>query len=397
MPSREHSIISASAAKRWLNCPGSVRMQKDIPDTSSEAADEGTAAHDLAERVLKSGEKFVDQYLGITIRVETSGREFVVNDEMVEAVQLYVDTIRADRQKLMPGVKVMVEKKFHLEYINEELYGRNDASLAQIFGLLEVYDLKYGKGVLVEVEDNEQMKIYALGALEEGDNTCEEVEIVIIQPRAAHSDGPVRRWRISVDDLRAWGDEVLHPGARAALKEDAPVHAGDWCRWCKAMVSCPAIKEKACEVAKVVFDTPVFPTPSLLTGDELSKVLSFTKLLSTWGSEVEAFARAQMDRGVKIPGFKLVRGNKSRSWADENAFKAVYGAALKGEIYTEPKFKSVAQMEAVMKKSLGFKKKEMDEKLASFISIEQGLIMAQSSDKRQEVLPAIEAFNDELN
>ena len=394
MPPSDHSRIGASGAERWLNCPGSVRMQHGLPDSSSEVADEGTAAHELAEKVLVSGAEFVSEFQGMKIKV--GDREFVVDDEMVEGVQLYVDTVRADHKALTPGVMRYVEKSFHLKHLHDELYGTNDASLAQTFGLLQVYDLKYGKGVLVEVEDNPQLKMYALGALKGG--TCEEVEIVIVQPRAPHSDGPVRRWRISVDDLLAWGDKVLGPGAHIATGADAPLAWGKWCKWCKAKVNCSEVKAHASALARVAFDSPIaasFPVPAMMTGAEIAKALAFTRMFSSWGDDVAAYAKAQLERGVKIEGFKLVMGKKNRAWEDEQVAEASLTPRTGHTFYKPATFKTVAQVEAVLKDS-GMSPKETAQELEGLVKVTQKPTMAEASDKRQEVLPAIQAFDDGL-
>lgn len=392
MATRKHSRIGASSAKRWLNCPGSVRMQRGLPDTSSEAADEGTAAHELAEMALKKGTKNVAEYRGMTIRVEESGREFVVDEEMTDAVQLYVDIIRRDRDEMGSGVKGSVEKMFSLESVNKELYGTNDASLAQPFGALNVYDLKYGRGVAVEAEDNDQMKIYALGALEE-QPLCEDVELIIVQPRCPHPEGPERRWSITSSDLQTWSQKVLKPGAEKALREDAPVNAGEWCRFCKAQAICPAIVERAQALASVAFEEPVFPAPATMSGDEISKVLAFSKMFSSWATEVQSFARAQMDRGVKVPGYKLVQGRKSRSWADEKLAETHMYGQIGDAAYSKPALKSVAQAEKALKEE-GYDKDEIAHIFESLVRVDQSLAMAPETDKRPEVIPAIEAFND---
>jgi len=396
MAIRKHSRVSASSAFRWLKCPGSVRMQTDIPDSPSEAADLGTAAHELGEMCLSKGTQSAAEHLGRKILVEQSGREFIVDQEMVDGVQLYIDTVRKDRHEMLPGVKAAIEKKFHLDWLHKEIYGTNDAYLSQEFGLLRVYDLKYGRGVIVEPEDNAQMKIYALGAKQ--GSTCEEVELVIVQPRAPHSEGPVRRWRISVEDLDAWALGVLKPGAERALTNDAPVKAGVWCKFCRALPVCPEVRKKASEVAKVAFDDPepVFPAPAALTGEELAKAVAFSKMFSSWGKEVEAYAKAMLERGMKIEGFKLVRGKASRSWRDESQAITELGPQYGTILYTDPKFKTVAQVETAIKESTGLKVKEVKELVAGFVDISKPLTMVPVDDKRAEVLPAIAAFDDNL-
>ena len=49
----QHSLLSASGAHRWLHCPPSAVLESREPDTSSAAAEQGTAAHALAEWKLR--------------------------------------------------------------------------------------------------------------------------------------------------------------------------------------------------------------------------------------------------------------------------------------------------------------------------------------------------------
>jgi len=392
MTGMKHSIISASGSNRWLECPGSIDLSRGIPDTSSEAADEGTAAHTLAERCLLQN-KNAAEFRGQTITVKDSGRAFIVDEEMAEAVQLYIDTIKADYEAMQPGATLSVEREFQLSWLHEDLFGTNDSSIEQMFGLLRAYDLKFGKGVVVEVEANTQMMIYALGALH--DSTCEDVEVVIIQPRAEHDDGPVRRWRISTAELLEWAQEVLLPGAKLALSGKGGVYAGDWCRFCKAIAVCPAVRDKATQAAMVVFDdspdakVPTLPAPAEMAPEQLIKVMEFSRAFGSWAKEVETHVKNAMERGVQFPGWKLVRGKRSRSWENEGVTIHELNKGYGGKIYTEPKLRSPAQMEAMLKEA------KVDIKtLESLIKVTRPLTMAPASDKRDAVVPAIEAFND---
>lgn len=392
MSAQAHSVISASSSDRWLNCPGSVNATRDLPDTSSEAADEGTAAHSLAEKCLLE-DRNTAEFQGQEILVEKSDRSFEVTEEMAESVQLYLDVVRNDRAAMQPGVDLLVEQEFHLDWLHPDLWGSNDASNAQQFGLLRGYDLKYGRGVLVEVENNPQLKIYALGALQ--GSTCEEVEIVIVQPRAMHSDGPVRRWRISSDELYKWARSVLKPGAEAALKPDAMIKAGSWCKFCRAQATCSAVRQQATEAAMVVFgeETQIrstLPPATALTGPQMAKVLQFSRDFSSWSSEVEAHAKAQLERGVDLPGWKLVAGKASRSWVDPEAMVAKLGPTYGDELYGEPKLLSPAAVEKLIKKGGGDSQVLMD----GMVEVSRGKVLAPDSDKRAAIPSAIDAFKD---
>lgn len=385
---RQHSIISASAFERWVNCPASPRLAMGMPDKSSEAAMEGTAAHWLAETCLKE-RKNANEYLGSTIPVDNHETGFLVTQEMADGVNLYCSTIWADLQALDPSVCTMgVEVGFHLDWINNQIFGTNDCFIGQNFGKLIVYDFKYGAGVAVDADENGQMMIYALGALK--GRPYEEIELVIIQPRAQHEKGPIRRWSITVEDLTLWSENVLAPAAALALSPDAPPHAGEWCRWCRAYAICPEVRAEATKAAMVAFSNasepePLsFPAPDMLTPEQIGRVLTFTHLFSTWASEVEQYAKAEMERGRSISGWKLVRGRKTRKWADEAEVVRALEPRFGVEIYEEPKLRSPAQMEKALK----------GVELDSLIEITQGVSVAPASDKRDAVVPAIEAFKN---
>lgn len=213
----QHAVLSASSSHRWLACPGSINMCKGIPPTTSSYADEGTAAHALAEICLGNKVDKAATYVGRPMYTDGKGKEYIVTSEMAEAVQVYLDTIRQDMLDLGGG-ELFIERKFQLDWLYEGMFGRNDAMVAEPFGILRVYDYKHGAGVAVEVENNPQLMYYGLGAVrdEKVAGAYEEIELVVIQPRAIHPDGPVRRCRMSVDILLEWGRTVLLPGAIAA-------------------------------------------------------------------------------------------------------------------------------------------------------------------------------------
>lgn len=387
--SKVHSVISASSAYRWLNCPASVRLAQGMTERTSEAADEGTAAHMLAEKCLKEGLRSCALWRGATITVP-SERAYEVDQEMQESVDLYLNTVLDDLKAMQPGANLRVEQHFDLSWLHPDIFGTNDAIITQDFGLMRIYDLKYGKGVVVEAEDNAQLKIYALGGLV--GSTCEEAEVIIVQPRAPHSEGGVRRSRISLDDLYGWANETLLPGAMEALKGDAPARAGDWCRFCRAIAVCPAVRSEASQAAMVAFENakvlPSLPSPGTMTPEQISKVLLFSKMFSTWAEEVEAHAKMQMERGTPIPGWKLVHGRASRKWESEPkviAALANYGT----DIYTDPELLSPAQMEKMIKA----KGDDPAATLAGLITTTRGVSVAHESDKREAILPLLSVFD----
>lgn len=176
-----HSRIGASSMSRWSKCPASVRLSKDMPNTSSAYAEEGTRAHELAEYVLTNKRWPIN----------------VESDEMLDAVQVYVDFIdtgicysNKDGFQSRP-TWMKVEEKFHLKELHPDLFGTSDCTLYfEEEKLLMVIDYKHGQGLAVEAENNPQLMYYALGALMKTKAACSHVEMVIVQPRCFHPDGP---------------------------------------------------------------------------------------------------------------------------------------------------------------------------------------------------------------
>jgi hypothetical protein len=353
-----HSSLGASKAHRWMNCPGSVRMTRDIPETRSTYAEEGTAAHYLAETCLRK-ELDAAAYADRVVRILDKGcsilkpgavameGDFEVDAEMIEAVQIYLDAVRSD-MAATPGAELEIEKKFDLSKLRAGMFGTNDACLKQPFGFLRIYDLKYGAGYAVEVEKNPQLLYYALGAYLGGD--YEIVELIVIQPRARHKDGPVRRWGLDAEALEKWATEELIPAAERAEAPDAPVVPGHWCKFCAAMGVCRGLMDFAAETTKADFTKVVeLPPPDLLSETDLSKVMASADIFRSWLTSVFAHAENKLRQGGTVPGWKLVQKKTNRVWRDE---KEVVQALFKfrDKIF-EKKLFSPAKMEKFIKES----------------------------------------------
>lgn len=219
-----HSRLSASASERWTSCPGSVALSRNAPpQESSSAADEGTAAHALAERCLDEGVSARDF-------INEDIHDFLITEEMASAVDIYVDYVRARHREL--GGVLLVEKHFNLEQLHAGLMGTNDACIVRRGNRLVVFDFKYGFSP-VDATNNKQVLYYGLGAAHEIDFDFRELEVVIVQPRAPHANGPIRSWVVSKQYLVEWS-YILIQAAALTQKENAPLVRGDWCQYCPA-------------------------------------------------------------------------------------------------------------------------------------------------------------------
>lgn len=299
-----HAKLSASASHRWMPCPGSVTLSEPLPKSTSAAASEGTDAHHLAEMCLTTDTNAVE-YLGTTLP-----EGHVVGQEMADAVQLYVDTVRNDVEN---SKHVWVEIQFSLEKIHPNMFGTNDACVyVPSKKKLIVYDYKHGAGILVEVENNPQLMYYGVGALFELKLPVEIVELVIVQPRREHEDGLVRRWSIPAIDLLEWVS-LLKERAIQADSENAPLSTGEHCRFCPAAAICPEIHKIAMQHAHEEFSPTTYDTALL------AKNLEHADILKNWASSVKKFAYNEALRGRIPPGFKVIKPRKYYKLVPESA------------------------------------------------------------------------------
>lgn len=373
----KHSHLGASSAYRWMECPGSVAFLASLPikKTTSVFATEGTAAHILAEHLIKEaqhasvGDDYVRKmYIGGWIKpkdsiVRPKGNGYPktdgdvdITEDMVEAVLIYTNEIK-EAMKGEDHKELMIESKIDLSFIHEDLYGTNDALIVRLFDRLTVYDYKHGMGVPVEVDNNPQMLYYALGAAHKFNYNFSEIEIVIVQPRCDHPDGMIRRQVISMEELLAFGEQLKLAIARTKEK-DAALRSGKWCRFCDAKPICPALRKNAYETAQADFESleteptiDMLPEPALMSPEKLARVLQASQVISTWVDSVKEYAHSEAEKGVVIPGYKLVAKRAHRKWKDEDE---VVKTALTvgfdyGDIYTS-KLKSPAQLDKVLGK-----------------------------------------------
>ncbi len=337
-----HSKLGASQMHRWEACPGSVRLSQGIEGTTSEYAAEGTVAHERAAHWL---EKNQEPLLGMVYEAE--GHTVEVTQEMIDAILVYVDEVRGDAQAFAPTI-VRVEQRFHLKDVHADLYGTADCVvLSPQQKLLRVYDYKHGAGVPVEVKDNPQLLYYALGALLETKAAVDEVEIVVVQPRCYHPDGPVRRQRIKTVDLLDFSADLLEAVHRTE-DPNAPLVPGDHCRWCKAAAICPALKEKATTLAKLEF-TPV----ANYDARQLAETLDWLPVIEAWVENVRKFAYGEAQHGRCPPNYKLVEKVGRRAWLDDYTAELELAklGLTESDIYAERKLNSPAQVEKKLKKS----------------------------------------------
>ena len=411
-----HSTLGPSGAKRWISCPGSIKLSENAPrrPTSYEAA-EGQVAHKLAERFLNDDLDVMGMMGEVDKIVKQEGHDVKITDEMVDGAVLYKATIDADSAALAsmgsPGVKVRdaTEVKVHAKSVDDRCWGTADKLLYKKGAKLIVYDYKFGKGVVVEPKENEQASLYAIGALEAAEigNAFNEVELVIIQPRAPHPEGPVRRWNVPKDWLKAFLKRAKEAAAKT-LEDDAPVVAGTWCRWCPVEATCPVNHQKTQDRAMMVFSEvpPEIPgkndverAQGMMAKVRLLPVNKLVKVLE-WENNIDSFVEAVRDTlferlsaGEEIPGVKLVSGRSNRVYTSEAEVIEKFKPKL-GESLWEKKLLSPAKLEAVVGKKAGVDAltyKPEARKTVALASDPRPAVKSRAQDVFSEVTGALDA------
>ena len=317
----DHAVLSASGSHRWLNCTPSARLELEFENTGSEAAREGTAAHALCEHKLKRA-------LHMRSRRPVSDYD---SDEMEECTDAYVDFVMEQYEAAKQVCKdpvILIEQRLDFSCYVPDGFGTGDCLIISD-DRLHIIDFKYGMGVLVEAEDNPQMKLYALGALAVYDALYDirEVSMTIFQPRRAN----VSTWTVSVEDLKAWAENELKPRAKMAYDGEGEYLPGEWCTFCRAAVRCRARAEEKLKLAQTEFRMP-----PLLTDAEIEEILAVLPDLTRWANEIAAYALdAALNHGKEWNGFKVVEGRSVRKYRDEAAVAEAAKEAGYKDIYRQ--------------------------------------------------------------
>jgi hypothetical protein len=362
-----HSRFGASGADRWIECPGSIQAQEPFPNETSIHSAEGTAGHEVAAMCLEDGND-AESFIGRALAVKGWPERIEITEEIAEAVQVYLDTIRADKEK--HGGKLLIERNFHLNFLDDEFWGTGDCGCFGNDNVIRIYDLKLGKGKVVEVADdrgpNRQLCYYALGVISTLPKTLQglikEVELTVVQPRRPHKDGPVRRVRVSPEQLLDYCQDLVD-AAKLARSANPPRKAGDHCVFCRAAGVCPTLREKALDAAQADFDDDGVPTighnggPQFveeMTNEELGRLLDVSDLIEHWIGAVRVRAETIANGGGHIPGYKLVPKRATKRWkGDETSVMSslLFDFGLDESSIMVQKLKSPAQIEKLFGKS----------------------------------------------
>ena len=357
----QHSnIVGGSTAKRVMSCPGSVALvQKMPPKPSSEHADRGTLLHDAISELLNGNENII----GSSYKTQVLTQELY--DEKIAVALALLDEIDPDKSLIYE-----VETRVGFGDLLPGVFGSTDL-IGRIGKKAIVLDWKFGDGVIVTAEENEQLMFYAAAAMRTAETKwafegVDEIELIIVQPPM------VRRW--VTDKARiAQFERDLVKAVKAAHHPDAAIETGDHCRWCAAKPVCPKMTGAV--------DRALLMQIKQIDVDTLGQCLKNADLLEDWIKDLRGLAMQLLEKNLPVPGYKLVSKQARRKWSDESKAKAaLLEMGLKESVVVETSLMSPAQAEKALKKRFN----DLPEGLVK--SESSGTTMAPESDPRPAIL-----------
>lgn len=368
---RAHALLSASSAKRWMSCTPSARFEEQFPDSSSSYADEGTAAHDLANWILSPAE--------VNLNLPNPRESKHYNQEMEEAVNLYVDLVLekfSEARRRSKDAVLLIEQRLDYSAWAPEGFGTGDAIIIAD-GILEVIDLKYGKGVPVHAEENHQLRLYGLGAYHTYDclYDLDLIRMTIVQPRLDH----ITTEELTAWNLVDWADREVTFKAKLAWEGQGEWVPGDHCRFCRGKAVCAA----RADANMTLITRYEYSKANTLGPHDISGILGCLDELISWAGDVKGYALEQAEQqGVRWPGWKLVEGRSNRKYADQ----AQTIETLRAAGYEEPLLYKPREILGLteMEKLVG--KKRLPELLGDLIIKPAGKpVLVPDTDKRPEL------------
>lgn len=356
---RAHALLSASGAARWLNCTPSAQLEdKYGKQKTTIFAEEGTLAHELGELLLSKDVLNIIDDKTFEARLDVIMSNALFTEEMLEVVPIYTNYCKEqfiEAKRISPLAIMEIEQKLDLTAFIPDSFGTTDNIIVND-AVIEVTDLKYGKGVPVYAEWNKQLMLYGLGALQKYDTwyDIETVRLTIVQPRLNN----ISSWEISAIELRNWAETELIPKAQMAYRGEGTLEPGSWCKFCAVKNRCKALADQQMEIAK-----NEFKDPSFLSDEEIVEIVSRTPKLIAWANSIcEYVQQTALIDGKQWPGFKLVEGISRRKWADEDKVAKLLFAKCP-ELTSEDVYNTSLNPITTIEKLLG--KKRFNEILAN--------------------------------
>ncbi len=379
--SRAHALLSASSSARWLACPPSAVAAAAYPNQDTAFTREGTLAHEVAEFMLNFDDTSTCRRDDLLADFQNWMGSQDVTAEMIHCAEAYRDFI----QELVKDESAIAMSERRVDFSPWVPGGFGTADCIIIQGhRMDVIDYKYGQGVSVSAVENSQMMLYGLGALNDYGfiYDVQTVGLHIFQPRMNN----VSDWELPAAYLLDWGRAVEYTAALAA-KGEGDMAAGEHCRFCPHAGRCPELA-RSCALIVETSDGPV-EIPSLAPW-QVADILAAEGKVTAWLKAVKDRALSDMLSGGEVPGYKVVAGRSSRSWADDLEVESILNlAGYTPDDYTKTELLSPYNME----KALG--KKKVSELLSGqILSVPGAPTIAPASDKRQPYDRAAEIKKD---
>lgn len=385
---KTHSEWAASKSEIWMNCPGHVNAFRQIPpelrQKSGVEANRGTAAHHILELCLdndKDAEEYRDERVYVTeegecflnkpcssIKIQ---HDFIVDTDMIEAVQVCIDYVRSRITEMGEGTEMKLEVQCVPFADRPGMYGTGDVRLSS-WDELEIIDYKHGRSTFVPIEGNTQLRYYGLGAAREEDFHHKKVTITIVQPRCPQGGEVIRSETLTMKELRAW-EKTLRKALENSEKKDAPLIPGDHCTWCEVKnhgSGCPALNKATSKALSTDFaeidldeELPVIHIPD--DPEEIARYMRLEPMIKAFLDGIRKNAY-ELARKGKLPDFKIVAAKSNRKLKEDVTEKDVlktmkkYGVD-KDECYAPKKLKSIAQLEKLVPAK---KRGELNKKLS---------------------------------
>ncbi|AUC25580.1 hypothetical protein CGZ53_07920 [Streptococcus uberis] len=382
MPVENHALLSASSAHRWLQCPMLPRLEAEFPSRDTVYTREGTSAHKLSEIKLmwKSG-KINKRKFNQLVKAFKENTDYY-NEEMEEMTELYTDIVM---EHFNSYEEAEIELEKHVDYSDwaPNGYGTSDVVIISD-KVIEIIDLKYGKGVPVSAKLNKQMLCYALGAYATYDflYDFEVIKMTIVQPRLDN----VSTSEIPVEELLYWANYYVLP--RAAQAE---IGIGDWdlneevLKWSPVAAKLVPRAQKNWEI----IDRYDYQEPIYLSDEAIKDILDHATEIKKWVESVEAYALTQAMQGNEIPGYKVVEGRSNRIITNKEKAAEILQEAGYEDIYKPQELLAMGALEKLVGKTT------FAELLENYIDKPQGKpVLVPEKDKRPAINSLEQAIKD---
>lgn len=344
---RDHAILSPSSAKRWIHCTPSALLAEAAGSKTSVYAEEGTLAHEIAEHALTQYlEGIYDPIIDEALPIKDEHlKNPLFSIDMANYIRDYCDYVIGEgyeMQKQDGACQMFLERKVDITDYAPDSFGSVDITLVSD-KTIHIIDLKYGAGVKVTADYNEQMMLYALGALKAAaSKDVTNIRMTIAQVRLDHYD----TFEMSKGELLDWAEKVLKPAAKAAIQGKGKQVIGSWCGFCPVKAQCRAQRDA------ILADFDEKPEPLLLSDEEVTDLIGKIDTYKSWIESVNKYVYDRAIQGHKWEGYKLVAGRSSRVIKDEAKIRqALLNEFLEDEVLNI-KLKGIGDLEKLLGKKV---------------------------------------------